>query len=65
MASELRIRMDAVLESLLDTLAERHGRSPEEEAAQLLARALQQVAQAGVDLDHPEAAGAPPGRREH
>ena len=45
MASELRIRMDAVLASLLDTLAERHGRTPEEEAAQLLAQQLQRAAQ--------------------
>ena len=57
--------MDAVLESLLDALAERHGRTPEEEASQLLARALQHVAQAGVDLDPPEEAGTKPARRKH
>lgn len=65
MASELRIRMDAVLASLLDTLAERHGRTPEEEAAQLLAEQLQRAAQDGVDLDDAQATRSGPLRGKH
>ena len=65
MASELRIRMDAVLASLLDTLAERHGRTPEEEAAQLLAEQLQRAAQECVDLDDAQDARSGPLRGKH
>lgn len=50
MASELRIRLDTVLESLLATLAERHGRISEEEAARLLKQELRRAAEECLDL---------------
>ena len=56
MPKELRIRLDAVWESLLGTLAARHGRSAEEEAGRLLARELQRIAEERVDLERPEEA---------